>query len=187
MLDSRLNQASLLLEQAHRLIELVALHLFLHLVDRQPNQSAPQRSAHLIERQDVMKVERNEGARRYLEQLKCVNASRELLSQVEQVVDAEQFALCTFDSEAYLLVDLLFVHELHQIVITEVGLLVVVQINQESLDDFIDSYLRNLFRLDLAEQISEDPIDRLEPIHERYRVHHLNLLLISLCLDRIPH
>ena len=60
-----------------------------------------------------------------------------------------------------------------------------VQIYQEGLDHFINCDLRDLFGLDLAEQVREYPIDRLKTINKRNRVHHLDLLVIRLGLNRI--
>ena len=40
LLNSLLNQTCFLFEQIHGLVELVSLHLLLHLVDRQPDQCA---------------------------------------------------------------------------------------------------------------------------------------------------
>ena len=50
----------------------------------------------------------------------------------------------TLDGKAYLLVYLVFVEELHQVVIAEVSLLVLVKIDEESLDHFVDRDLRYL-------------------------------------------
>ena len=58
-----------------------------------------------------------------------------------------------------------------------------VQIYQEGLNHFIDCDLRDLFGLDLAEQVREYPIYRLKTINKRNRVHHLDLLVIRLGLN----
>ena len=50
----------------------------------------------------------------------------------------------TFDGKAYLLVYLVFVKKLHQVVVAKVSLLVLVEIDEEGLDHFVDCDLRNL-------------------------------------------
>ena len=60
-----------------------------------------------------------------------------------------------------------------------------VQIYQEGFDHFINCDLRDLLGLDLAEQVREYPIDGLETIDERNRVHHFYLFVIRLSLNRI--
>lgn len=84
------------------------------------------------------------------------------------------------------MINLLLVQKLHQIVVAEVCFLVVVQINQESFDDFVDGDLRDFFRLNFAHEVCENPVHGLKPIDKRYRVHHFNFSrVVLLSLHRV--
>ena len=81
---------------------------------------------------------------------------------------------------------MILIQKLHQVVVIEVSLLVVVKVDQERLDYFINGDLGDLFRLDFAQQVGEYPMHRLKAINKDDRVHHLNLFRSSLItLDRL--
>ena len=129
-----------------------------------------------------MEVERYEMSRWNLEKLQRIDPPRELFSQLQEIVYIKELSLATLNSEADLLMNLVFVHKLHEVVVAEVSFLVMVQIYQESLDHFIDRDLRDFLRLDLSKEISKDPLNRLKVVSKRNCIHHLDFsafILIS--------
>jgi len=171
-LDAVLDALRPLSQASHAGLQLGGVHHHLHFFDGQSDQRAAQWPSQLVEGEYVVEVKGEEGARGDLEQLESVNPLRILLSQLQQVLYVEQISLLTLDRKTNFLLDLLLVEELHQVVVAEVALVAATQIYEESLDDFVDRNLRKLLRLNLAIQVRENPVHRLEARHESDCVHH---------------
>lgn len=95
----------------------------------------------------MVEVEGDERPRGYLVELEGIKSVRELLPQLQQVVNVEQLTTLALDCKANLLIDLVLVHELEKVIVAEIGLLVVVKVNQEGLDHLVDVDLADVLCL----------------------------------------
>ena len=85
-----------------------------------------------------------------------------------------------FYCKAYFLIDLISIEEEHQIVIVEIGLLIMIQVDEGCFYDLVDANLRNFFGLDLALKVCENPLKWLEFCCEHNRVHHFDFTFMAL-------
>ena len=137
--------------------------------------------------QRVVVEERQEGARGDLEQLQRVQPARKAVLQVAQRLNAEEVAMTAAQAKADLAATRRTPQQMQQVVVRELVLLVLVHVHQERTNHVAYRYRGDVFELDSADEVSEDPRLGRESVLEEDRVHHLDIGFIPGLIQLLKH